>query len=178
MSIANTLKKGDEFMTKSKVIIITGIVLCLCVVAVSAQAQKLMSVQVKKAQLRSTPSFLGKIVTTISYTKQVDVLEEKGAWMRVIVPANGSEGWMHSSALSKKKIVLKAGAEDVSKAASSDEVALAGKGFNASVEEQFKAENASVNYAVVDRMERTVISQNQMQTFLEQGGVVPEGGSE
>ena len=136
-----------------------------------------MSVQVKKGQLRSAPSFLGKIVTTISYTKQVEILEEQGAWLRVVVPGTSTEGWMHSSALTKKKIILKPGAEDISQAASSDEVALAGKGFNAEVEEQFKAENPNVNYNAVDRMEKIVVSQKQMQQFLQRGGLSSEGGS-
>jgi hypothetical protein len=39
-------------------------------------------------------------------------------------------GWLHQSALTKKTISMKAGGQDVATAASGDELALAGKGFN------------------------------------------------
>jgi hypothetical protein len=164
-------------MTKLKIVLLTCFLFYLFTFTAFAQEQRLMSVQVKEGQLRSAPSFLGKIVTTISYTKQVEVLEEKGAWMRVALPGTSTEGWMHSSALTKKKIILKPGVEDISQAASSDEVALAGKGFNAEVEEQFKSENSNVDYNAVDKMQKIVISQKQMQQFLKGGGLSPEGGS-
>jgi hypothetical protein len=155
-----------------------GFIWCLvCLLAITATAQAQMSVQVQQAQLRSTPSFLGKIITTIAYAKQVQVVEEQGDWMKVIPAGSSTEGWMHTSALTKKKIILKAGEEDVALAASSDEVALAGKGFNAEVEKEFKAQNSEVDYNAVDKMEKIVISQNQMQAFLTKGGLSPEGGT-
>ena len=115
-----------------------GVLVMWCVISLFAlvgfaRGQDLMSVQVKEAPLRSAPSFLGKIVAKVLYAKQVEVLEEQGVWNRVSVPDSRTEGWIHTSALTKKKIILTAGANDVQKVASSDEVALAGKGFNADV---------------------------------------------
>ena len=164
-------------MKKRRILVAIWGLICLFGINVTAQDQNLMSVQVQKAQIRTTPSFLGKIVTTVSYAKQVEVVEEQGDWMSVVVPGSPTKGWMHASALTKKKIILKAGEEDVALAASSDEVALAGKGFNAEVEEKFKAENSNVNYSAVDKMEKIVISQKQMQAFLTQGELAPEGGT-
>ena len=83
---------------------------------------------------------------------------------------------MHSSAITSKKIVMKAGAQNVEQAASSDEIALAGKGFNADVEREFKAKRKDVNYAWIDQMEKIVVSQAQMQEFVEAGSLSPEGG--
>ena len=141
-------------------------------------AQNLMSVQVKNAQLRATPSFLGKIVTTVAYTQQVAILKEQGAWVNVTLPGTSTEGWIHSTALTKKKILLNPSASDISQAASSDEIALAGKGFNAQVEEEFKAGNSQVNYAPINSMETIVISQTQILRFLQKGEVIPEGGQQ
>jgi hypothetical protein len=87
------------------------------------------------------------------------------------------EGWMHSSALSEKKIVVKAGAQNVDQTASSDEVALAGKGFNADVEKEFKAKRKDVNYAYIDQMEKLLVTPAQMQEFVKVGALVPEGGA-
>ena len=48
---------------------------------------------------------------------------------------------MHSSALTTKTIVLKAGAENVRTSATGGEIALAGKGFSEEVEKQYKKLN-------------------------------------
>ena len=163
-------------MAKLIKVLLTGFLICLLAVTAFAAA-KLMSVQVKEGQVRSAPSFLGKIVATVAYTKQVEMLKEKGDWMQVALPGSGTEGWMHSSALTKKKILLNPNAKDIEQAASSDEVALAGKGFNEEVEKNFKEGNSEVNYAAVDEMEKIIISQQQMEQFLTKGAVSPEGGT-
>ena len=74
-------------------------------------------------------------------------------------------------------LLLKPDAEDIEQAASSDEVALAGKGFNEEVEKKFKEGNSEVNYAAVDEMEKIVVSQQEMEQFLDTGAVFPEGGA-
>ena len=137
---------------------------------------KTMSVQVKKCQLRSKPSFLGKIVTNLAYADQVDVKKEKDDWYEVVPKNNKGGGWVHVSALSEKRIVLKANSKDLKSAASSDEIALAGKGFNKQVEEQYKKKNKKADFSQVDNMEKIVISSQDMQDFLTSGGLKPEGG--
>jgi len=136
-----------------------------------------MSVQVKNGQVRSVPSFLGKIIANLSYGATVAVLEQTGSWNKVAIPGKSSEGWMHVSALTAKKIVLNPGETDVEKAASSDEIALAGKGFNRQVEGEFKKKNPDIDFARIDKMEKIVVSQNEMQQFVKLGGLTPEGGS-
>ncbi len=160
-----------------RIVVITGCLVVFLAFHVSAKVPKMMNVQVRKAQLRSAPSFLGKVVTTVSYTKQVEVVGEKGDWMNVAVPGTDAKGWIHTSALTKKTILLNAGEEDLKKAVTGDEVALAGKGFNQAVEEKFKKGNSDVNYAAVDKMETVIISQARMEQFLAAGDVFPEGGT-
>jgi len=90
---------------------------------------KTMSVQIREGRLRTTPSFLGKIIGSVRYGDRVAVLEEKSSWL-LVSPPNADRGWIHQSALTVKKIVLRPGEEDVRKAATTDEIALAGKGFD------------------------------------------------
>ena len=59
---------------------------------------------------------------------------------------------------------------------SSEEIALAGKGFNQQVEQEYKKQNRNVDFSWVDKMEQIVIPQQEMQTFLQQGGLAPTGG--
>ncbi|MCP4401182.1 MAG: SH3 domain-containing protein, partial [bacterium] len=160
-------------MNACKTIMVIGCLLVFMAFHAPAEAETLLSVQVKEAQLRSVPSFLGKIVTTVAYAGQVEVVGEKGDWKNVAVPETSTKGWMHSSALTKKTIILKAGKKDIEKFASSDEIALAGKGFNQEVENAYKKGNSSVNYDAVDQMEKIVVSQPEMEQFLTAGDVSP-----
>ena len=164
-------------MSRSKTLLFAFLLVCLTSLVAFAVSQKLMSVQVRKGQVRSAPSFLGKVVDSLSYGDRVDVREEKGSWARVGMPGKSPRGWMHASALTKKKIVLNPGDIDVEEAASNNEIALAGKGFNNEVEKDFKAKNKNLNYAKVDKMEKIVVSQDKIQRFLKTGGLSPEGGS-
>ena len=137
---------------------------------------KTMSVQVKKCQLRNKPSFLGKIVINLKYADQVTVKQEDKNWYEVVPVNKKNGGWVHVSALSTKKIILKEGSKDVENAASSDELALAGKGFNEQVENDFKKKNKNADFTWVDKMEKIVISSSEMQSFLKEGGLNVEGG--
>lgn len=137
-----------------------------------------MSVQVRKSEVRGRPSFLGKVLATVSYTDEVEVLKEQGTWMQVRTKA-GVEGWMHKSALSKDKIVAKAGASNVETSADQRELAMAGKGFNQEVEDKFKERNKDIDFTWIDKMEKIKVSSEQMQAFLDKGKVVPtEGGAQ
>jgi hypothetical protein len=132
-----------------------------------------LSVQVRQGQMRSTPSFLGKVTATLVYGDKVELIEDKGAWKMVAI--RKTKGWMHTSALTTKTIALQAGKANVKTGATSSELALAGKGFNAKVEAEFKSKNKHLDYAAVDRMEKTfTFKSGQVQTFLKQGQVRPE----
>ncbi|MEW6670804.1 MAG: SH3 domain-containing protein [Thermodesulfobacteriota bacterium] len=141
-----------------------------------AAADNLMSIQIKKGQLRTTPSFLGKIVAELSYAERVAVLEQKDSWIKVRASAINAEGWLHASALTSKTIVLKPGAADVAQSAGSDELALAGKGFSKQVEGEFKTRNPQLDYTAINQMEQMVVSQEQIEQFLKDGRLSPKGG--
>ena len=156
----------------------TMAMVALLALAVTATANPItMSLQVRTSDLRSTPSFLGKIVGTAAYGDRFTVEETRGAWSRVKAEEGIRSGWLHRSALTKKKVKLKAGEKDADVAASSGELALAGKGFNSDVEAQFKAQNAEANFAAIDIIEAIRVTTREVQKFLKTGGVVPKGGA-
>lgn len=140
-------------------------------------AGKMMSVQVRKGDVRATPGFLGKIVGTMAYGDRVEAIETRQGWVRIAPSGKGAAGWMHSSALSGKRIVLSAGAQDAQAAASGGELALAGKGFNAEVEAEFKARNRNLDFSAVDRMQAAEVPHDKIALFLKEGGLAAEGGA-
>jgi uncharacterized protein YraI len=128
-----------------------------------------MSVQVRSSQLRATPSFLGQVLAQMAHGDQVTMREQRGDWVRV--QSGTREGWMHSSALTTQTIVLNPGSSDVERAASSSEIALAGKGFSASVEAEYRRQNRGLNYGAVDRMESRKVSVEDLSRFVRDGGL-------
>jgi SH3-like domain-containing protein len=159
------------------------IIICLSVLSIlllntTADAQKIMSVQVQKSQLRATPSHLGKIVAGVSYGDQVTVVEERGDWKKVSFSNGKYQGWLHNSALTTKRIALKAGQKNVGTSVSREEIALAGKGFSEEVEAQYRKSNKNLDYAWIDRMEDFKVSPEQIENFIAAGQLTlnPEGG--
>lgn len=84
-------------------------------------------------------------------------------------------GWIHNSALSEKEIVLRPGDTDVQKAASQREITLAGKGFNPEVEKEYRKLNPNLDFKWVDRMEKIVVSDEEMMKFIKEGQLSPTG---
>jgi len=170
---------------------------CLgCVIALAGPADQAlgqtMSVQIKNGQLRSGPSFMGKVVANLKYGDRVFVLEEKGPWRQVELDDEKTRGWIHSSALTIREISFKAGSQVARKASSGKEMALggkacggggrlnvihAGKGFNKQSEAEFRQKNPGVDYTWIDRMATYRVSPKEMARFLKQGALRPEGGN-
>ncbi|MBT3222606.1 MAG: SH3 domain-containing protein [Proteobacteria bacterium] len=137
-----------------------------------AEPSGLVAVQVPAAVKQSAGPF-SPIVAQLAYGDKVQVLETIDAWAR-IADASGAElGWVHTSVLANKRTSLKAGegGDDVS--ATSDELALAGKGFNSDIEASFRAENQNLDYLTIDAMEQVVISVEEATAFLAEGELKP-----
>lgn len=153
---------------------IVCIVVVALVMALSALAgSSVLSVQVRKADIRETPSFLARIVGSAAYGDQVSVEQQSGPWMKVAT-SNGS-GWLHTSALTTKRLTMTADGT-TQRGASSGELALAGKGFNSAVEAEFKAGHRDIDFGPVDRMEQIRIPMATLQQFAQSGELHPPAG--
>jgi len=138
---------------------------------------EVMSIQVRSGALRSRPSFLGRVTTELQYGTRVTIKAERGSWVKV-TDTLGNTGWIHDSALSEKELKMVAGDVSAATGASSDEIALAGKGFSTQVEDEYKKGQPGEGFKWVDKMEAIVISPEQAEAFLAAGKVIPnlEGG--
>lgn len=160
------------------------IIICIAVAGIlflstTAQAQKVMSVQLRESQLRATPSHLSKIVAKVSYGERVSVLQEKGAWKKVSMLSRNVQGWIHETALTTKSIALRSGQGTVGTSVTGKEIALAGKGFNDEVEAQYRKINKDLDYTWINQMETIKVSPEQMEDFIVGGNLVfgAQGGN-
>jgi len=117
-----------------------------------------------------------KEVATLAYGDRVEVLQEKKPFFQVRT-ASGATGWIHATALTTTKIVMKAGSEKVDTSVSSEEVYEAGKGFNKQVEKEYRTRNPKIDFTWVDKMGTWKVSQQEMIAFLKEGGVTPPEGA-
>jgi hypothetical protein len=138
-------------------------------------AGQVMSVQVRSTKMRSRPSFLGSTVSDMNYGTQVTVASRQGPWVKVTGP-QGKIGWLHESALSEQDLAMVSGGTEAATGASGEEIALAGKGFNDQVEKEYRKQNQDLNFDLVDRMEKFVVTPEQAAAFLVAGQVTPTQG--
>ncbi len=133
------------------------------------------TVQVKETILRDQPSFTGKSLGVLKYGAKVSVLEEKSGWSRVSAEGGKLLGWVHGSAITKKSVALSSQGGSGT-GATSGEVSLAGKGFSAQVEGEYRSQNAALDFATVDGMEKIRFRPEELKVFLAEGGILPKGG--
>lgn len=110
-----------------------------------------MFITVKESPVRSAPSFLGKVLTVLHYTDEVEVTGESRGWY-IISNELIDEGWLPVSAVTSDPLVLKKSDRSISNEVSGDEVSLAGKGFNSEMEAAFKG-STGLDYTWIDQME-------------------------
>lgn len=150
-----------------KLLVVLIAIVCLTQTASFTLSAETMSVQVKKEFLKSTPSFLGRNITTLHYGDKVRVLSEKEQWKQISIAKK--KGWLHVSSLTDKRIVLNTGSTKAISGVSSDEIMLAGKGFNAQVEKKYRKNNPKLRFDLVDKMESYTVSAKKERTFAKYG---------
>jgi uncharacterized protein YgiM (DUF1202 family) len=153
-----------------------ALVLALLLSPVAVAKPKQMSLNVRKGELRSSASPFAKITATLKYADRVTIEEKKGAWIKVTSTSSSASGWIHSSALTKKKLKLKAGTTDADVAASSTEISGAGHGFSEEAEDAFKKKNKDVDFTWIDKMEKVKVAPKKVLEFLKKGSVAPPKG--
>lgn len=137
-------------------------------------AETLM-VKVQTTYIRKEPKFYASTIKMLKAGDAMEKVSEEEGWFKVLLP-DGTEGWIHSSAVEKKSFSLLAINKTLKKDASADEVALASKGFNKQVEQTYRERNKEADFSGVDRMEKIKIDLEQIKKFLQEGKLGEYGG--
>jgi len=146
------------------------IVLCMILFMAGLAAAQVsrggtLYVSVRSLPLKSGTGWFARTNGTLEYGAQVTVLQVSGNSVEVRSTANPSiTGWSASANFSTRQVV-----SGTSSTATAREVALAGKGFNAEVEQSYRGGHQELNYAGVDEVERITVNENELLRFLEEG---------
>ena len=158
-----------NFIKTVILLLFLGLALPLC----AASKTKIMYVRLESAQLKAKPASSSKKVGTAEYAAAVNVLKTENTWSYVQLADDTSvEGWLPTSALTSKKIKDK----DSAASANADEIALAGKGFNSTIEAVY-AEEFEVNFDIVEYIE-TLGTDPEDAVVFARAGNLNDGGAE
>jgi hypothetical protein len=156
----------------TKKILGIGLALMLTLTALLWAAETL-KVRVKSTKLRRSPKFYAGAVATLQFGESLQKLKAQGDWMQTET-TTGMTGWIHSSAVVKPEFSL-TGVRRAQEMASADEVALAGKGFNEQVEQEYR-KHEELDYTWVDRMAQMKVTEANLERFLREGKLGEFGG--
>lgn len=149
------------------------VILCIALPLCAASKSKTQYVAIDPAPLKAKPAASSKKVGSIEYASAVTVLKEEKSWVYVqLVDDKSVEGWLPASALTAKKIKDKAN----SASANADEIALAGKGFNSTIEAVY-ASQYEMSFDVVDYIESLGANEEAAIAFAHEGKL-NDGGAE
>lgn len=148
----------------------------LAVVCVAMLLAETLFVKVQTTYVRKEPKFYSPAVATLQAGESVTQIASEAGWFKVRTD-KGVEGWIHSSAVQTGKFTVAAMDQSLKTRATTEEVALAGKGFNKQVEEEYKNRNKGVSFVEVDRMLKIKVSPDELRRFLMEGRLAEFGGA-
>lgn len=150
--------------------IVCSIVCLLCILTVWAKPGNKMYINIEKAELKSGTGFFSEVQNQLPYGTQVVIIEEKGKWAFIKATKDSSiTGWIPQANLTKKKIVTNNPLYTIN--ASTEELALAGKGFSAEIEASFSDAATKDALDTLNALENTQLSVEALQEFIEEGNL-------
>ena len=125
---------------------------------------------VRENAIREQCRFFAPAKAKIRYNDLLTILSRSGDWYKVSF--KGVKGCVHKSALEEKSFKLSSVVAGRGKGPSTDEVSLAGKGFNPQVEASYKGSHPDLDFHLVDAVERNQVSSEALSEFMRIGGLV------
>lgn len=148
----------------------------VAIVCVAVLLAETLIVKVQTTYVRKEPKFYSPPVATLKAGESVTQISSQAGWFRVKT-SKGVEGWIHSQAVQSGKLNIAAMDKSLKTSATADEVALAGKGFNKQVEDEYKSRNKGMNFGDVDRMLKIMVTPDELRRFLMDGKLAEFGGA-
>jgi len=165
------------FSKRSGICFLTLALLALLLLPGIARGET-MKVTQPNQSLYPDPDFAGAPIATVPQGADVNVQQQSGDWYKV--EYQGKSGWMNRQAFpapapaagSKFNLPGMLFGAPV-KETSSDEAALAGKGFTPEVESTYRQKHPEAKFAEVDQVEAYRVDPAKLQAFIKEGGLKP-----
>lgn len=161
---------------KKSALWLSALVLALALLGPATVWGETLEVIQANQSLYPEPDFSGTPMGAVPEGSRVQVIRQAGDWYKVNY--QGMEGWLHRQAFPAPKPASGGGLPGLLfgapvKQTSSDEVALAGKGFTPEVESGYRQKHPEANFAQVDKVETFKINPAKLDAFIREGGLHP-----
>ena len=135
-----------------------------------------MKVTQANQSLYPDPDFAGTPIAPVPQGAEVTVQQQAGDWYKV--EYQGKSGWLNRQAFPAPSTGSKFNLPGMLfgapvKETSSDEAALAGKGFTPEVESSYSQKHPEAKFAEVDKVEAYRVDPAKLQAFIQEGGLKP-----
>lgn len=135
-----------------------------------------VAIAVQNQSIYPMPAFYASPVEPVSYGTMAVIDEINGEWYRITTALN-QDGWIHCTSVTGA-IQTESGGVSASGDVTSDEIMLAGRGFNQDIEETYSGEHPDLDFTLVDNMETSwTVSPQQLYQFLVDGNLIEDTGS-
>lgn len=149
--------------------LIAILIVCYTAVLTPSLHAESVFIEIQAAKLRKEPKAWAAPVTDVKYGDEVTVIETRAPWFKVRTAQN-TEGYIHSTAVTARTVILKSTANP-SHSIDSFEAVLAGKGFGSDTAKHY-SEKAPVDFKLVDVMQqRSKIADTDLYSFMKSGGL-------
>ena len=150
--------------------------LALVVLMPAAGWGEVLKVSQPNQSLYPDPDFASTPVGTVPEGAEVNVERQAGDWYKV--EYQGKTGWINRQAFPPPPTGSKFSLSGLLtgtpvKQTSSDEVALAGKGFTPEVESGYRAKHPEMDFTQVDKVESIKVDPATLQAFIKEGDLKP-----
>lgn len=137
---------------------------------------EVMKVSQPNQSLYPDPDFAGTPIAPVPQGAEVTVQQQAGDWYKV--EYQGKSGWLNRQAFPAPATGSKFNLPGMLfgapvKETSSDEAALAGKGFTPEVESSYRQKHPEMKFAEVDKVEAYRVDPAKLQAFIKEGGLKP-----
>jgi uncharacterized protein YgiM (DUF1202 family) len=143
-----------------QILIILIMMFCVCSLVFSQADRNTRYVAVQTTALKSSTGFFSSNLGTLSFGDAVTLVREDGKWSNIRF--GNLTGWVETSKLSVRRIIT-----TNSTGVSATEVALAGKGFTAEMEAEYR--RSGLDYSMVDSMEQAIVPLDDLLRFINEG---------
>lgn len=163
------------FSKRSGICFLTLALLALLLLPGIARGET-MKVTQSNQSLYPDPDFAGTPIAPVPVGAEVTVQQQSGDWYKV--EYQGKSGWLNRQAFPSPATGSKFSLPGMLfgapvKETSSDEAALAGKGFTPEVESSYRQKHPEAKFAEVDKVEAYRVDPAKLQAFITEGGLKP-----
>jgi len=130
-----------------------------------------VAIAVQNQSIYPMPAFYASPVIPVSYGTTATINEIDGEWYRITTSLNQA-GWIHRTAVTGAIQTASAGTS-ASGDVTSDEIMLAGRGFNQDIEATYAGEHPDLDFSLVNSMETSyTVTPQQLFQFLVDGNLI------